>query len=139
MPATAPTVSSAPPLPASKSALVSKRKQRRALDLIAWLQPLRLAYPEFDAILEGSIEDLEHEAARNPEADRQIVLTAIHSGLWSITDLLEELPIKRKQLQAILDPLVAAGILLKKTPEVRSDLGGRPEALYLPAPNTPRK
>lgn len=135
MSATAQSLSSKPP-PKNKPAALGSRKQRRALELICWLQPLRLQFPEFKAILDGSIEDLTHEAARNPEADRQLVLRAIHSGLWSITDLLDELPIKRKALQAILDKLLADNILIRKTPEVRSDLGGRPEALYLPSPNS---
>lgn len=122
--------------PPSDTAHVSKRKQQRALQLVGWIEPLQLHYPEFAFILEGAIEDLQQEAKRNPEADNQLVLRAVHSGFWTISDLLDELPIKRKQLQAILDRAVAAKILITKIPEVRSSAGGRPETLYLPAPNS---
>lgn len=122
--------------PKPKSVCLGSKKQRRARELICWLRPLELQFPEFRAIIQEAIEDLHHEAARNPEADAQMVLRAIHSGLWSITDLLDELPIKRKALQAILDHFLQNQTVIRKVPEVRSDLGGRPEALYLPAPNT---
>ncbi|MEP6743428.1 MAG: hypothetical protein ABJB61_13095 [bacterium] len=118
---------------------MSKRKTRHALELIDWLQPLRLAYPEFDGILAGAIEDLQHEAKRNPEADRQLVLSAIHLGSWTIGDLLLELPMKRKPLQTILDHLVVKEVVIKSVQDSRDDLGGRPTILYLPAPSSLRK
>lgn len=133
------TASSLAPPRIPPSTKLTKRKARRALELIGWLEPLRLAYPEFDATLVDSIEDLQLEANRNPEADRQLILSAIHLGHWRISDLLDELPISRKELKVILDSLVADSIVITRIPHVRNDLGGRPETLYLPAPNGLRK
>ena len=126
--------------PRSNSAQACKRKSRRAQLLIGWLEPLRLAFPEFNPILQGSIHQLKHEAKRNPESDRQLVLNAIHAGAWTIDDITDELPlIKRKPLQKILDSLVASKTVFTDIRKPKEALGGRPQTLYLPYPTAPLK
>lgn len=133
MPASAKATPTPPP---SNSVHVSKKRRRRALDLVGWIAPLKLAFPEFESIIGGAIQDLEHEANRNPESDRQLILAAVHSGIFGTSDLVDELQMKRKELQTHLDALVLANCLIRTTRKSKYVVGGRPEYLYIPAPNS---
>jgi len=68
---------------------------------------------------------------------RELVLAAIHQGIWTIKELMEEANLSRPKVQFILDALVDADIV--GTASRKTSTGGRPETLYYPVPNTPKK
>lgn len=65
---------------------------------------------------------------------QSFILNAIHLGAYTIKELMDESGLTRPRLQLILDHLVTSRIVI--TAPRRNSIGGRPELLYMPAPNT---
>lgn len=116
---------------------VNTKRRSRALLLIARLKKLTKSFPEFQRILDEALEELSIQANRTPKADRAIVLRAIHTGAWTIKEIIAETRLSRCETQAIIDRLLKAKIIIKSGRNSENSLGGRPEHLYIPAPNAP--
>ena len=116
--------------------MTNAHRQQRARILIKRVTRLAGQFPEFGRLVDCFLDDLEHQANRTPETDRQLVLSAIHHGAWTMEDLESETNLTRAEIQRILDALLAARIIIDggRHNEKNSN-GGRPKRLYLPAPN----
>ncbi len=122
------------PAPPPESTSYARRRKRGQL-LVGRLKKLSSSFPEFRDYLAESLELIQEQIDRNPESDRQLVLSAIHLGAWTIDDLKHETKLSRGELQKILDAEHAKKIILKKESQETDKLGGRPKILWLPAPN----
>jgi hypothetical protein len=83
--------------------------------LLSALSHLNRRFPDFRRDLQDVSDRVRWRLSRTPETDRQLILSAIDIGCFTLADLLEELELSEAEIKSHLDAMLQDGLLERRT------------------------